>query len=529
MEEEIEQIEIQTEEVKEKPRLFTEQDLEQLEKQGVSPEEAERQVESIRSGFPYLDVIAPATLERGIIRIDKEEEVNYMAIWQDYLKQSGASVCKMVPASGAASRMFKSLYAFLEGEQDEPQDEKVKHFFANLKDFAFYNDLSECCLRNEWKAPSKLIEQGEYKKVLENLLLEDGLAYGSSPKGLIPFHSYGKSSCTAAEEHLAEGANYLRDNRGKVKIHFTVSPEHKAEFMALLERNREDLEDYYGVEFELSFSEQKASTDTLALHPDGSLFRLEDNSLLFRPGGHGALIENLNDLDSDIVFIKNIDNVVPNHLKGATIIYKKFLGGILLSVQREIHSLLTDLEKGKYNRSKLDEIASFLDEALCVVTPEEIKENSDSYALWLKSKLNRPLRVCGIVRNQGEPGGGPFLVREADGSTSLQILESSQINMQDERQRQYFESSTHFNPVDIVCSLKKPNGEQYDLLDYVNHRTAFIASKSQNGQELKALERPGLWNGAMYNWNTLFVEVPIETFNPVKEVNDLLRFEHQSE
>ncbi len=514
------------EEVK-KTGLFNEKDLIELEERGISLEEANRQVESIRSGFPFLDIIAPASLERGIIRIERDDEVNYMSVWQDYLSQADASVCKFVPASGAASRMFKMLYGFLEGAEAEPQSEGVKKFFDELSKFAFYNDLSETCLRNDWKAPSKLIAQGDYKKVVENLLLTQGLNYGASPKGLIPFHKYDKSACSAAEEHLVEGANYVRDKNGKVKIHFTVSPEHKANFIKTLEHSRDFFENKFGIEYELSFSEQKASTDTLALRPDGSLFRLNNGALLFRPGGHGALIENLNDLTEDVIFIKNIDNVVPDHLKGSTIIYKKFLGGVLLSVQKEIHQFLGELEKGRLGRGRLDEMAKFLDETLCIVTPEEVKENNDSYTLWLKTKLDRPIRVCGVVRNQGEAGGGPFLVREADGSTSLQILESSQINMQDEKQRLQFESSTHFNPVDIVCSLKKANGERYDLLDYVNHRTAFIASKSLNGQELKALERPGLWNGAMYNWNTLFVEVPIETFNPVKEVNDLLRFEHQ--
>ncbi len=516
MEEEIKQV-----------SLFNEKDLEELLERGISVEEAERQVESIRSGFPYLEIIASANLERGIIRIDRDVEVQYMAIWQEYLNKKEASVTKFVPASGAASRMFKSLYSFLEQEEATPKDEAVQTFFDELANFAFYNSLSETCLRNDWKVPSKLIAQGDYKKVVENLLLPQGLNYGASPKGLIPFHKYGKSACSAAEEHLVEGAKYVRDKNGNVKIHFTVSPEYQANFIAVLERNRDFFEDKFGVQYELSFSEQKASTDTLALRPDGSLFRLENGALLFRPGGHGALIENLNDLSEDIIFIKNIDNVVPDQLKGATIIYKKFLGGILLSVQKEIHHFINELERGRLGRSKLDEIAQFLDETLCIITPEEVKENNDSYTLWLKNKLDRPLRVCGVVRNQGEAGGGPFLVREADGSTSLQILESSQINMQDEKQRAIFEDSAYFNPVDIVCSLNKANGERYNLLDYVNHKTAFIASKSLNGQELKALERPGLWNGAMYNWNTLFVEVPIDTFNPVKEVNDLLRFEHQ--
>ncbi len=507
--------------------LFNLEDLKELESRCISIEEAERQVNSIRSGFPYLDVIAAASLERGIIRIDHEDEVDYMARWQDYLDREDSSVCKFVPASGAASRMFKMLYNFLEQSPEEEMNKGMIRFFEDLSQFGFYNNLSETCLRNDWKSPSKLINQGEHKKIIENLLSDRGLNYGSLPKGLIPFHAYAKGSCTAAEEHLVEGAKYIRSKQGIVRIHFTVSPDHKARFNALLEQNKRYFESTYGVRYEISFSEQKASTDTLALHLDGCLFRLENEQILFRPGGHGALIENLNDLNDDIIFIKNIDNVVPDHLKGSTIIYKKFLGGILLSVKEQINKYIKDLDKGSVSQNKIDEIASFLKDNLCIESPEDLKQDTESYLLWLRSKLDRPIRVCGMVRNSGELGGGPFLIREADGSTSLQILESSQINMLDEHQKYIFEQSTYFNPVDIVCSTKNAYGESYNLRDYVNPKTAFISKKSLNGRELLALERPGLWNGAMYNWNTLFVEVPIDTFNPVKEVNDLLRFEHQ--
>ncbi|MDO4692122.1 MAG: DUF4301 family protein [Porphyromonadaceae bacterium] len=508
--------------------LFSSADLEQLSQHGISLEEATKQVEDIRSGFPFLHILASASLERGIMRVERDEEARYMQTWEDYLRDPKANVCKMVPASGAASRMFKSLYAFLDSDKAEPNTPDVQRFFDHLSSFAFYDRLGEVCLRNSWKSIPKLLGQGEYKTVVSNLLLENGLNYGAMPKGLLQFHAYPKGSSTAAEEHLVEGALYARDAMGRVRIHFTVSPEHHTAFESHLERARLYYEDKYGVTYQISYSEQMPSTDTLALDAEGNLFRREDGGLLFRPGGHGALINNLGTLDADIVFIKNIDNVVPDHLKGATIMYKKFLGGILIHLRRRIFDYLRVLERGKASHNTLVEIADFLDNTLCISVPEEYMHDDKVLQDWLYGKLNRPVRVCGMVRNQGEPGGGPFIIREADGSSSLQILESTQINMADEHQRTMLQSGGYFNPVDLVCSLRNHHGDRYDLQRYINPKTAFIASKSQGGRELKALERPGLWNGAMHDWNTVFVEVPIETFNPVKEVNDLLRPEHQS-
>lgn len=507
--------------------LFTDRDLAQLESVGISIEEACRQVSDIRAGFPYLDIQASASLERGIIRLDRQEEANYMNAWEEYLNSPEADVCKMVPASGAASRMFKSLYSFLEGESSQPESETVKAFFEHINKFAFYDRLGEVCLRNSWKSVPKLISLGEYKTVIENLLNDRGLNYGSLPKGMIQFHGYPKGSRTAAAEHLVEGALYARNLNGRVRIHFTVSPEHRSGFEQSLNNVRTGLEDRFSVRYDLSYSEQKPSTDTLALHPDGSLFRRSDGALLLRPGGHGALISNLNDIDADIVFIKNIDNVVPDHLKAETIMSKKLLGGVLVSFRNQVFRYLRLLE-GKASHAQLQEMREFVESNLCIKIPEDIVRDDRELHTWLHTRLDRPIRVCGMVRNLGEPGGGPFIIRESDGSTSLQILESSQIDMANPRQRAFFEAGGFFNPVDLVCSLRNHKGKPYNLLNFVNPRTAFIAHKSQNGQELLALERPGLWNGAMHHWTTLFVDVPIETFNPVKEVNDLLRPEHQS-
>lgn len=508
--------------------LFSPADLETLQSRGISLEEAERQVNDIRNGFPYLDLIAAASLKQGIMRTDKEEEARYMELWQDYLDSPEASVCKMVPASGAASRMFKMLYSFLEADYNEPTTSAEKIFFDRLSDFAFYDRLNEACLRNSWKTIPKLISLGEYKVVVENLLKDQGLGYGSLPKGLLLFHLYPKGACTSADEHLVEGALYARNSDGQVRIHFTVSAEHRAAFEAHVEQSRKYFQDKYGVLYDISYSEQKPSTDTLALTPEGDLFRDEAGGLVFRPGGHGALISNLSDLDTDVVFIKNIDNVVPDYFKGATIMYKKLLGGILIAARDQIYQYLKQLDRGRVPHTQLLEMAAFIRDNLYIQTPEEILEDDKLLQSWLMTKLNRPIRVCGMVRNEGEPGGGPFVVREAEGSTSLQILESSQINMQDETQRALFEGGEYFNPVDLVCCIRDFRGERFDLGKFINPKTAFIASKTSGARALRALERPGLWNGSMHHWNTIFVEVPIETFNPVKEVNDLLRPQHQN-
>ncbi len=508
--------------------LFNENDLEVLEKKGLSEKEILRQIEFIRQEMTYPEILAPATLEEGIISIAKKEEHEYMNDWQEWIETHHTNVVKFVPASGAASRMFKVLFEFLHGNEQEPTKEEVVKFFENIKNFAFYTDLNEACLRNEWKTVNKLLQLGKYKTILENLLLDKGLNYGSLPKGVIPFHTYNKGRAVSADEHLVEGAYYIKSNDGKVKLHFTVSPEHQARFSAVLEENKRYYEQHYSVQYEISFSTQKPQTDTVALNPDGSLFRQEDGSILFRPGGHGSLIENLNEIDADFIFIKNIDNVVPDHLRATTIIYKKFLGGIMLNIKEQINAYIKEIDEEKtLSRSRLDKIADFLKQNFCISIPNDIKEDSNSFTLFLRTKLNRPIRVCGMVRNTGEAGGGPFIIKESDGTTSLQILESSQVDFADEGQKAIFEQSAYFNPVDIICSTKDTYGNPYDLRDYVNSRMAFIVNKSQGGRQLIAMERPGLWNGGMHNWNTLFVEVPASTFNPVKEVNDLLRYEHQ--
>ena len=448
--------------------IFSAQDLEQLQAKGISVEKAEAQLECFRTGFPELDIVAPASTKQGILAPKKAEQDAYIAAWEQYLKE-GHKILKFVPASGAASRMFKNLFQYLEDGIETPF---IQEFLAHKDEFAFGPQLA-----------------GKEGQEAVRYLLQD-MHYGDLPKGLLLFHKYRDGARTPALEHLVEGAQYCKGEGEKptVYLHFTVSHDHLPLFRQHIAENLKKFEDKYNVKYDVTFSEQLPSTDTIAANPDGTPFRTKDGKLLFRPGGHGALIENLNQQDADIVFIKNIDNVVPDRLKKDTIRYKQILAGVLVTEQKRVFEALKNPN----------------------LSDEE------------RAKLNRPIRVCGVVKNTGEPGGGPFLVREADGSISCQILESTQI-----KDPALMAQSTHFNPVDLVCAIRDYEGKPFDLPKYVDPQTGFISNKSKDGKELLALELPGLWNGAMSRWNTIFVEVPVSTFNPVKTVNDLLREQHQ--
>jgi hypothetical protein len=363
----------------------------------------------------------------------------------------------------------------------------------------------------------RLRTEKEYTLIVDGILSEQGLSYANLPKGLLLFHRYPEGSRTAAEEHLVETANYAKDGYGVARIHFTISPEHKKKFLELFEKKKGGLETRLKVKFEITFSEQKPSTDTIAVDEHNKPFRNPDGSLHFRPGGHGALLSNLNDIDGGILFIKNIDNIVPDRLKPETYLYKRVLGGYLLQMKEKIHGFLSKTAEGTATGKDRLEMEDYLKSSLCLT----VQPDTDLFSL-----LNRPMRVCGMVRNQGEPGGGPFWVKGTDGRVSLQIIESSQINTGDQQQRSVMAASTHFNPVDLVCCIKDFRGNPFDLGRFVDPSTGFITTKSSGGRVLKAQELPGLWNGAMANWITVFVEVPVGTFNPVKTVQDLLRPEH---
>ncbi len=495
-----------------------------LSKKGISAEQVAEQLKTFKTGFPFLKIESAATIGQGVLNPSQSEIDEYLKIWDSYCAE-GNSILKFVPASGAASRMFKDLFGFLSAEYDVPVTDFEKNFFANIEKFAFYADLDATCRKNKSLSVKELIEQGKYKDVVFNLLDFTGMNYGSLPKGLLKFHNYDCCARTSAEEHFVEGAMYAATD-GVVKLHFTVSPNHKALFEELVAERKEHYEQKFGVRYEISFSEQKQCTDTIAVDADNAPFR-ENGAIVFRPGGHGALIENLNDIDADVIFIKNIDNVVPDRLKPDTVTYKKLLAGILVDIQKKTFEYLRLIDSGKYTHEQVEEMIRFLQQVL-QCRNADIKDMEDcDLVLYLRSKFNRPVRVCGMVKNVGEPGGGPFLAYNQDGTVSLQILESSQIDMANETAKSMFENGTHFNPVDLVCAVKNYKGEKFNLPAYVDKNTGFISHKSKNGRELKAMELPGLWNGAMSDWNTIFVEVPLVTFNPVKTVNDLLRDVHQ--
>ena len=455
--------------------MLTQQDLKQLAQKGISEQQIETQLGQFKTGFPFLKLEAAAAIGRGIVAPNAEERKKYVDAWQQY-KAAGKKVVKFVPASGAASRMFKDMFAFVDADYDVPTTDFEKKYFDNIEKFAFYGELDAACKKNEGKGIKELMAVGNYKAVAANI---------------------------------------------------TVSHEHMELFKQKVAQKVDLYAKKYGIKYDITFSEQKPSTDTVAANPDGTPFRNSDGSLLFRPGGHGALIENLNEIEADVIFVKNIDNVVPDRLKADTVEWKQIIAGVLVTLQKKAFEYLNLLDSGKYTHEEIEKMIRFVQQDLCC-RKGDIKNLEDAdLVIYLRKKLNRPMRVCGVVKNVGEPGGGPFLTYNQDGTVSLQILESSQIDKSNKEYMEMFTKGTHFNPVDLVCAVKNYKGEAFDLPKFVDPTTGFISQKSKSGKELQALELPGLWNGAMSDWNTIFVEVPLSTFNPVKTVNDLLREQHQ--
>ena len=503
--------------------LFTAADLSQMAELGIDPEDAARQVELFRNPPPFLRVVRPATPGDGIRVIFDSDHGRLLGFHEEAVRQG--RIGKLVPASGAASRMFAVLLEDLHHPLAEPSAE-VRKVFDNLPRFACFEDLAAAMQRDGLD-----LEQEDRRTVLEYLLTEKGLGYAELPKALLGFHRYPEGPRTAFEEHLIEATAYTRDAHGVCRLHFTISPGHEAELRRLLDEVRPRYEERLGASFEVTFSSQERSTDTLAVDLEDQPFRLRDGSLLFRPGGHGSLIRNLHALAEmgwDVVLLKNIDNVVPDDRKDIGLLWKKLLAGALLALQKRIFGYLERLEDGpSVTPELLEEVEKFVTDALVRPVPPEMSLKAEELRRYFLRILDRPLRVCGVVRNQGEPGGGPFWVESPDGEVSLQIVETSQIDPRDPVQQKILRSSTHFNPVDLACALRDRHGRPYDLERYVDPTTVFIAKKSHEGRPLKALERPGLWNGAMADWNTVFVEVPDATFAPVKTVLDLLRPEHQ--
>jgi len=495
--------------------MFTQKDIAQMEERGTSERQVKEQIAHFKNGFPWMKIVGPATPERGIKVFThqmQEQAIDY------YRKASIAGKSKFVPASGAASRMFKDMYsglARLEAGEDLPADAPGAKLAARIKEFAFYTP----------ELFGEPADTAAYRQdVLRKLLKEDGLAYGSKPKGVLKFHRYSDEVRTAIAEHLVEAQQYMRNADDTCNLTITISPEHRELFENAVAAVKPVYEKRYGVKYHIVFTYQDQATDTIAVDPENKPFRKADGSLLFRPAGHGALIYNLNKVEDELVSIKNIDNVAHEKLLPVTARFKEVLMGAALGLRDQIFDFLRRLEK-EPSMQLCNEIENFLDKVLCIQMP--LAHSEKERVEMLRAKLNRPIRVCGMVRNEGEPGGGPYIIAGKDGCTSLQILESVQINKEDAGAMQAMSHATHFNPVDLVCCLRSYKGDAFDLLRYVDHEAGFMSSKSYEGRELKALELPGLWNGAMSDWNTLFVEVPIETFNPVKVVLDLLRPAHQ--
>jgi hypothetical protein len=500
--------------------------IQKIQAQGMDPDTVKVQLDNFIQGFPFLHLAGPARPDQGI-RVWTDIQV------QEYAdlfctKAPQLDLVKFVPASGAASRMFKDLFSFLEGNGNLEESPFAKKFIQHIRTFALVNDLEQHLLQRG-ESLQQLLDQKGYKKIIAAVLSDEGLGYGNLPKGLLKFHAYKAENRTPAQEHLIEGQLYGVGKNKQINLHFTVSPEHESRFVDELSALLPAFQSQTGLYVNISYSHQKKTTDTIAVDEANEPFLEADGSLLFRPAGHGALIENLNEIQADVIFIKNIDNVVPDRLKATTQTYKTALAGLLLDVQARVFGALESLEK-EVTAATVSLATRVYCEEFGGLFPDAISSAGlDVQAAFLQAKLNRPIRVCGMVKNTGEPGGGPFWVLEKDGTQSLQILETAQIDPTDPKSMSHLQAATHFNPVDLVCATRDFKGSSFNLLEFRDPATGFITEKSKNGKVLKALELPGLWNGAMAHWNSLFVEVPLITFNPVKTINDLLREEHQEE
>ena len=514
--------------------MFSEKDIKQIEKKGLTAEKITSQIELFKSGLPFIDLQSAATINNGILKLSNEERKTSIDLFD--AERNNYSIIKFVPASGAATRMFKSFFSFIEDYNPEVEtvnayinrtkESLLAVFFVGLEKLPFYNIVLEKIKEVYPDYHESSTDQQRFMFV-KTMLDADKLNYGFYPKGLLPFHKYKEHIATAFEEHLFEAALYASSNN-IAKLHYTISEKYNDIFDDEFKKIENIVERKTQTKFEISFSYQKDATDTIAVSLENKPFRLEDGSLLFRPSGHGALLCNLNNLDADIIFIKNIDNVVVFKYENDVSEYKKMLAGILINIQTIAFNYLEKLESRQISENEIIEIATFLIRKMNVIISSEFEKYATEYQIaYLKDKLNRPIRVCGMVKNEGEPGGGPFWVKDESGQVSLQIVESAQINKKDKHQKGILKNATHFNPVDLVCGIKDYKGNKFNLEQFVDPKTAFITMKTKTGKDLKALELPGLWNGSMANWNTIFVEVPLITFNPVKTVTDLLKQTHQ--
>ncbi len=513
---------------------FSKKEIFQIGKKGLTIDMVNAQLELFKNGLPFVNLKSAATVGAGILKFSEEEHKNYINYFNK--RRNEISFIKFVPASGAATRMFKFLFDFL--KDFKPDEETINAyvnrkkasdlsiFFVGIKKFPFYYRVKKQ-LYKDYKDFDNLKINHQLFLFIKTMLLEDKLNYGNYPKGLFPFHQYKDHIASAFEEHLFESALYASANN-EADLHFTISEKHSHRFDKEFKKIKEVVERKTNTKFNITYSYQKQSTDTIAVTTKDEPFIEEDGSILFRPSGHGALLENLNDLNADVLFVKNIDNVVIYKYEEEVARSKMMLAGVLLEVQELAFKYQEVLENEQLTEERIFEIAEFLSNKLNVVIGNEFEKYSTKYQIeYLKNKINRPIRVCGMVKNEGEPGGGPFWVKDESGNISLQIVESAQVDRKNKQQKEIIKRATHFNPVDLVCGVKNYKGEKYDLTDFVDPKTAFITMKNKVGKDIKALELPGLWNGSMAYWNTIFVEVPLITFNPVKTVNDLLKDAHQ--
>ncbi len=514
---------------------ITDNDIKLIKSKGLTVEKILAQIETFKNEIPYVALRSAATLDNGILKFVGHYQTELTKLYES--RSSNLETIKFVPASGAATRMFKELFKFLDNYEYDKESlnsytnhEKanaIRLFLIGLEKFPFYNIVMEM-VKDVYPNFESLSEGKQLYIFIEMMLKEKGLNYGDYPKGLLPYHKYTDSISTSFEEHLFEAAGYNKNANGDSKIHFTISNIHLAAFKDEFERIKKKVEAKTDTNFIITYSFQKPETDTIAVTKNNELFRTENGSLLFRPGGHGALIENLNDLEADIIYIKNIDNVVVRKYQEEVSGYKKILAGKLIEIQDEVFRILTAIDKKAPTEAALKDIKKFLVQQLNVRLPLDFDKFSEKYKIqFLKESMNRPIRVCGMVINEGEPGGGPFWVKKENGRLVLQIIETPQIDKNDKRQQDILKSATHFNPVDLVCGVRDYKGNKFNLQEFVDPDAGFITRKSLNGETIKALELPGLWNGAMSNWISIFVEVPLTTFNPVKTVNDLLKSAHQ--
>ena len=512
--------------------MFSEKDIKQIESKGLTLEKVNEQINLFKKGLPFSNLLKAAIVDDGILKLTEDENVEFVNLFD--LEKNVLSILKFVPASGAASRMFKFLFQFLEDFKPEKdninsvlKDKNLQVFFNSLEKFPFYHIIN-AKVKEVYPNYDELNSSLKYYFFVKTMLDENSLGYGSSPKGLLPFHQYENQVVSSPfEEHLYEGVFCASDTKN-AKLHFTVSEKHQAKFELEFERVSEKVTNKSGKQFEVSYSFQKQSTDTIAVTLENEPFRNDDGSILFRPSGHGALLENLNDLDADIILMKNIDNVVVSRYRNEIIKYKKVLAGVLIQLQKQAFKKLRNIDNNQVTSEEIIRISEFLKTKMNVIFTSEFQDYSKNQQIkYLKEKLNKPIRVCGMVKNEGDPGGGPFWVKDENGNVSLQIVESAQVDLGNKQQEDILKKSTHFNPVDVVCGVKNYKGNKFDLTKFVDPKAAFISSKTSAGKALKALELPGLWNGSMANWNTIFVEVPLITFNPVKTVNDLLKDAHQ--